>query len=136
VEPEYGTGLIAERVREALGGTKTVAPQSVFSVAWVTEALYEIRKGSLNELCSAADSINHGVPTPDEVAWSFLQLRERRWLEVHEDDRFGNEYALTNEGRKAVDEICSGEEMDRPRVSKLEQWFESHPLGADFREKG
>lgn len=126
MEPEYGTGLIAERVREALSGTKTVAPQSAFSVAWVTESLYELKRGSLNELCSVADSINHTVPNPDEIAWSFLQLRAKGWLEVYEDDYFGNEYALANRGRKAVDEICGGEKMDRSKVSKLEQWFESN----------
>lgn len=124
---EYGTGVIAERVRNALDGTRRIPPQRDFSVAWLTYALYVMPTDLtwFEEYVAEADGLNHAVPTEDEVAWTFLQLKGRGWLQ----DK-GDAYALTVEGRTAVEEIVGGVGT-REGIKKLEKWFASHPLGED-----
>lgn len=125
---EYGTGAIAGMVRMALDGTRNIRPQEDFAVAWLTYALLEMQEDLtwFEEYVAVADGLNHCVPTPDEVAWTFLQLRDRGWLQ----DK-GDAYALTAEGRTAVDEIV-GEVNTWAGIKRLEAWFASHPLG-EFR---
>lgn len=124
---EYGTGAIAETVRMALDGTREIPPQPDSGVAWLTYALFEMQEDLtwFEEYVAVADGLNHCVPTPDEVAWTFLQLRGRGWLQ----DK-GDAYALTAEGRTAVDEIVD-EALTREGIRKLEKWFASHPIGID-----
>jgi len=121
---EYGTGLIAEKVRNALDGTAKIPPQPDHSVAWLTYALYEMTKDLtwFEEYVAVADGLNHAVPTEDEVAWTFLQLKGRGWLQ----DK-GDAYALTVEGRVSIKGIVDGV-LTREGIKRLEKWFASHPL--------
>jgi hypothetical protein len=122
---EYGTGLIAERVRDALDGTRKIPPQSDSSVAWLTYALYAMNRDLtwFEEYVAVADYLYHDVPSEDEVAWTFLQLKGRGWLL----DK-GDAYALDVEGRKIIEEIVGGVGV-LEGVKKLEEWFASHPVG-------
>lgn len=123
VQYEYGAGLHAETVRLALEGRTKTPPQGAFAVAWVTFAFYMIEADfSFERLVANADDINHAVVTPDEVAWAFLHLRARGWLEVK-----GDRYSLTSEGRRTIEETVNDAPM-RAGTHKLEMWFESHPV--------
>lgn len=123
---EYGTGVIAETVRMALDGTKKIPPQQDFYVAWLTYALFAMRTDLtwFEDYVAEADGLNHAVPTEDEVAWTFLHLKDRGWLQ----DK-GDAYALTTEGRAAIKEIVGGVVGEREGIRRLEKWFASHPLG-------
>lgn len=125
---EYGTGSIAETVRMALDGTREIPPQPDSRVAWLTYALFEMRTDLristwFEDYVAQADSLNHLVPTEDEVAWTFLHLRDRGWLQ----DK-GNAYALTAEGLSVIEEITGGEYYALEAVEKLEEWMAAHPL--------
>jgi hypothetical protein len=105
-------------LRPALAGERKVPPQKPFVEAWLGYALYSYDKLlSLEEVIASADSIAHGIPKPDEVAWAFLSLRKRGWLAVHEDM-----YGLTPEGRLAISTIVVQDSLKR-----LSDWISSHP---------
>ncbi|GEM_PF-4043768 len=109
---------ISPVVRAALSGELNLPEQRQFSEAWIGLALFG-HKGiaSLEEIVGSADAINHGIPTPEEVAWAFLRLRKRGWLEVK-----GGSYGLTLEGRQAIDVIVSQDHLER-----LNEWISSNP---------
>src|SRR3990172_3298751 len=108
-------------VRDALAGARELPPQRPFTEAWLGYALYSYeRLLTLEEVIETADSINHLIPTPDEVAWAFVRLKERRWLAVQ-----GDLYGLTEEGRLAIGTI-----VNEGVVERLEKWISENPSPA------
>jgi hypothetical protein len=109
-------------LRAALAGGRAVPPQTTFSEAWLTDALfYYERPLSLEEVIESADAINHGIPNPDEIAWAFLRLRKRGWFVIE-----GDQYGLTAEGRRAIEVIVTQDKLSW-RVGRLQEWFSAHP---------
>lgn len=105
-------------LREALQGTRKLPPQTPWAEAWLGYALYSSQTPlSLEEVFDSADFINHAIPSPDVVAWAFLRLRERGWLEVQ-----GDAYGLTEEGRLAM-----GTVVNEGVVGRLEKWMSANP---------
>jgi hypothetical protein len=105
-------------VQAALAGRLNVPEQKQFSEAWLGLALFG-NKGivPLEEIIGSADALNHKIPTGDEVAWAFLRLKTRGWLEVK-----AGSYGLTLEGRRAIDIIVSQDHLKR-----LNEWMSSNP---------
>ncbi len=104
-------------LRSALGDKYQVPQQRPFVEAWIGYALYSLdRHLSVEEIIESADSINHGIPSPDEVAWAFLSLRKRGWLSAQ-----GDKYGLTVEGRRAISAIIA-----QGSVERLEGWISTH----------
>ena len=117
---------IAPRVQAALAGKQEVPPQPPFTEAWLTYALYWRESPmSLEEVIFRADSVNHAVPNPEEIAWAFIRLRKRGWLSVQ-----GDSYALTAEGRRAVESIVDNGDLWE-QIERLEQWTLAHPMPGD-----
>lgn len=112
---------IGPGLKAALAGERYVPRQPPFSEAWLGYALYYYsRLLTLEEIIESADAINHAIPNPDEVAWAFLQLRERGWLAAQ-----GELYGLTEEGRLAIGMIVNEGDVER-----LEQWLSANPSPA------
>ena len=110
-------------VQAALAGERDVPPQKPFIEAWLGDALYSLDIYSqgklvyLEEVNGSADAINHGIPNADEIAWAFLCLRNRGWLEVQ-----GDMYGLTAEGRHAINTIVVQDDLEL-----LLNWMRTHP---------
>lgn len=105
-------------VRDALAGVREVPPQPPSTEAWLGYTVYYYeRLLSLEEVIETADSVNHLIPTPDDVAWAFVRLRERGWLAVQ-----GDLYGLTEEGRMAIGTI-----VNEGVVERLENWISANP---------
>lgn len=116
---------LAEKARPhllaALAGRRKVRTQRPFTEAWLGYALYYYsRPLSLWEVIESADSVNHLIPDPDEIAWAFLRLRARGWLAVQ-----GDTYGLTEEGRLAMGTI-----VNEGVVERLEKWISANPSPA------
>ena len=111
------------QVQGALKGERDVPRQDPSAEAWVAYALYEMNaRITIQMLIEDVDSLNHAIPTPDEVSWALLQLRNRGWLLAEADT-----YALTVEGREAVEKIARGEDIWK-RKMRLEDWMASHQV--------
>jgi len=109
-------------VKAVLAGEQEVPPQPPFTEAWLTYALYWGESPlSLENVIFHADSINHAVPNPEEIAWAFLSLRKRGWLSTQ-----GTLYALTAEGRRAVESIAGKGDLWE-QIDRLEEWTLAHP---------
>ena len=105
-------------LRAALAGQLRPKEQKQMVEAWLGLALFHDKVPvSLEEIIASADAINFGIPTPEEVAWGFLRLKERGWLAID-----GDLYGLTSEGRRAIDTIVS-----QGNVERLTDWISIHP---------
>lgn len=105
-------------LQEALAGTRSIPPQPVYTEAWMGYSLYFSKEPvSLVDFFDTADYINHAIPTPEVVAWGFLKLKERGWLEVR-----GDKYGLTEEGRMVI-----GMQVNHGAVERVAKWMSEHP---------
>ena len=113
---------IEPQIRSALAREHEVPAQPPFIEAWLAFALFEGQSAlNLEAVIEAADSINHLIPNPDEIAWAFLQLGGRGWLVVE-----GDQYSLTADARRAIDAIRCGA-WAWEGAKRLEEWILSHP---------
>ncbi len=109
-------------LKSALAGEREVLPQKPFVESWLAYALYYYHRNLiLEEVIESADAINHGIPTPNEVAWAFLRLRRRGWLLTKDDS-----YGLTPEGRREIDSVVRGVTYHHS-FEVLEKWILKHP---------
>ncbi len=113
---------IAPKLEAAFAGTYEVPAQPQRTEALLTYVLFlEESTVPLSEMVDLVDFIYRLVPTPDEVAWAFLQLRRRSWLVQGE-----NRYGLTTEARYAIENII-GEGDHYNRIDRLTEWMLAHP---------
>ncbi len=110
-------------LKAALAGEYEPLPQSPFTEVWMAYALFLDAKTpiTLEEIIASADSIEHSVPSPDEIVWAFLRLRKRGWLAEQ-----NNLYELTTEGRRTINEIV-GKGGTWDRIDRLKEWISAHP---------
>jgi len=106
-------------VRAALAGEVEVPSQRPGTEAWPAYALYweEPPPLSLEGVLHYMDAIGHDIPTPEQLAWALLRLRKRGWLSEQ-----GDSYALTTEGRHAVERIV-GKGSLRDEMMRLREWI-------------
>jgi len=113
-------------VKASLAGKERVLPKPLSQPeGWLTYTLYWMKSPmSLDEFIGIADALNHELATKDEIAWTFVQLRNRGWLLVD-----GERYGLTAEARSVVSEVIGTYEHDPvEQIRRLEGWFRIHPL--------
>ena len=122
---EYGEEF-RPQVQKALAGEREVPQQQPFAEAWLTFAIYEMDSElTIQMLIEDADSLNHAIPTADEISWAFLCLRKRRWLTERKDL-----YGLTSEGRRIIASVV-GADYGLGGAERLEKWVLAHPAGGD-----
>lgn len=113
-------------LQAALSGRREVPAQKPSVETWLALALHDENKPLyLWEVIASADALNHLIPNPDEVAWAFISLRKRGWLEVE-----GEMYRLTIEGRRSISTIVSQGNYDR-----LNRWILAHPPSGPVRAR-
>jgi len=114
---------ILPTLNAALAGEYDVPPQLPICEAWLAYALFlgGERLLPLRDVVYIADFIVRGPPTPDEIAWAFLRLRTRGWLD-QQDDLYG----LTAEGRRAIGDFV-GEGTVLGVLRRIEEWIRANP---------
>jgi hypothetical protein len=110
-------------VRAALSGEHEPPPRRPFTEPLVAYVLFSGKKpASLAGLVDTADFIDHGPPSPDELAWALLRLKKRGWLVVN-----GDLYGLTADGKRIIAGIIGQDGPQFDQVKRLEGWTSSHP---------
>jgi len=94
------------------------------SEGWLTYALYWQKSPmQLEGFVGMADALNHMLATKEEIAWTFVQLRNRGWLVVD-----GGEYGLTTEAREIVSDIIGAYDHNPvEQMRRLDEWFKKNP---------
>lgn len=119
---KYWESRIGPTVHAALAGEYEVPPQEPFVEAWLAYVLFsQSTPIPMKNVVGIADAVNKTVPTPDEIAWAFLQLKERGWF-VDRDGLYG----LTSEGRATIESIL-GDACGFGAAELLEVWLSKHP---------
>ena len=122
---------VLPQVRAALSGSMKVRQQSAWVEAWITYSLISSKESkerrlTIQDILCAADSLNKAMASPDEISWTFIQLKRRGWL-VDED----GVYALTPEARLLVEQIVEEERNSLDGIDRLEAWISANPPGSD-----
>jgi len=115
--------IFGPTLRAAFAGEYEVPPQRTVAEPLIAYALFiDNSPESIAKVVDTADYIWRLVPTADELAWAFVQLKSRGWLLVQ-----GNLYGLTAEGKSAIASVV-GEDGDQfKKVKRLEAWTSVHP---------
>jgi hypothetical protein len=112
----------APRVQAALAGERGIPTQKPFAEAWLAYSLFYYRRPlSLEDVIESADAIEHAIPNRDEIAWAFVSLKKRGWLQLQADS-----YGLTAEGRREIEAIIDQGERSSP-VMRLSEWILANP---------
>lgn len=116
--------IFGPTLRAAFAGEYEVPPQRTVAEPLIAYALFiDNSPESIAKVVDTADYIWRLVPTADELAWAFVQLKSRGWLLVQ-----GNLYGLTAEGESAIASVV-GEDGDQfKKIKRLEAWTSVHPI--------
>ena len=113
-------------VKAALSDDKRVLLKQPFaeSEGWLTYTLYWLKSPMpLEGFIGMADALNHTLAAKEEIAWTFVQLRNRGWLLVD-----GDKYGLTSEARRIVSDIIGAYERNPvEQTRRLDEWFKKNP---------
>lgn len=119
---------VLPKLRQALAGTYDVPPQDPSEEGIIAYVLFE-RESRLTlwEISDAYDYLNRAGMTADILAWAFVRMNARGWLDEH-----GSLFGLTVGGRKAIMGIVGAGSIQE-KMDRLVEWTRTNPSTKDVR---